>query len=1316
MRIRKKLVAFFVSVTMMFSMLPPFTSKASANTPSEDITATVEVSDEFNNVVHLDKPLSLNGKITQTFNVSQESESLIEATGTDYAYRDYEKRDNTEGRRALYNTLLSLSKDFYDSSDATITEVDSETVYVINQINISDVADNMDFEQAAETYFTFRNDYPIFYFLSSTLMTATDGNGDLIIYILTTEDYDTTAERQACNSIIKKGIDEFTAVVEDDFGPAEAATALYDKMTDDVTYAYEEDGTTPEDAPWAHNILGVLDKKAGVCESYARTYELLLNYLDIDNVFVTGKSHGERHAWNLVGIDGTYYWTDCTWGAGEYVRFYNLKGNNNWADHTPDTWNIASGSILYDLPENISDADCTFRQIRVYENDQSKDFVKTMDDAFAVMTNESSSYKLILNNRGLYFVYTSEWPTVKNLEIKSSVYTCRDGGMLYPEIELATDVTVNSDITLSCVNVVTDTNYYLSNNVNCAQMDIQDNTINILESVYFGGKLIDVYTNGTMTTYDRLGVNLVGGEKSKIVSLEAGGSVLIDSNKVDINTIEGGYIDCKVDVFNVNNLKLDGRAAFQSESKVSIDNLTAQEVAFSCDKCADSSLEINNLSNNDLDSNVKITIMYSTESKYPNITVKSFSCPLVLDLYRGEWTDFDGYTDPIANIIGADYENLSIYYNGTDKTSGFLMKKSGEICRCTHSADAVCVAASDATCTQTGNIEHYKCPDCNTLFTDAAKSEEISLAEVTISMTSHSLKWVEGKKATCSETGYYEAYKCENCNKYFRLATGGIEIEDYEAWKTGDGAIEKNEIHYSVSRVSGKSPTCTEDGYAVAYKCNDCNEYFEDANCTTPIEDYEKWKTEGNGLLAKKGHIADRYSKSPTCAADGYKSYYYCSRCKAYYEDAECTKQITDIKEWRAGEGKLPAGHTGLYKYLNAKPATCTEEGNIDVYFCSDCANFYSDSEGKVLIADGEWVIPAGHTALSKYMDAKPATCTEEGNIDVYYCDDCDNYYSDAEGKISIAYGEWTIPAGHTALSKYLDAKKATCTEEGCIDVYYCSGCDNYYSDSEGNTAIDKGTWIIPMSHNIENDVCTYCGQRFVLDSPVINISRVNGKAKLTWAEITNAAKYEIYRSTSENGAFSKIATVTGLSYTDSNASNGVTYYYKAKAVTEAENYKNSDFGNVIRFTASPNATTVSSVVNNTSGITISWTRRTDVTGYKVFRSVNGEAFKEIKKITSNNTTSYTDTAVSNGAKYQYKIYTYKTAESDINSVTATVKTIYRLKAPSVTLSNEATGIMIKWTKNDSAAGYNIQRRTNGGAWTTVKVITNKATVSYVDK
>lgn len=67
------------------------------------------------------------------------------------------------------------------------------------------------------------------------------------------------------------------------------------------------------------------------------------------------------------------------------------------------------------------------------------------------------------------------------------------------------------------------------------------------------------------------------------------------------------------------------------------------------------------------------------------------------------------------------------------------------------------------------------------------------------------------------------------------------------------------------------------------------------------------------------------------------------------------------------------------------------------------------------------------------------------------------------------------------------------------------------------------------------------------LKKPVINsISQTILGVYVKWAKDTNADGYVVYRSTSKNGKYSKIATVSGLtSFWDFTVANNKTYYYK---------------------------------------------------------------------------------------------------------------------------------------------------------------------------
>ena len=52
----------------------------------------------------------------------------------------------------------------------------------------------------------------------------------------------------------------------------------------------------------------------------------------------------------------------------------------------------------------------------------------------------------------------------------------------------------------------------------------------------------------------------------------------------------------------------------------------------------------------------------------------------------------------------------------------------------------------------------------------------------------------------------------------------------------------------------------------------------------------------------------------------------------------------------------------------------------------------------------------------------------------------------------------------------------------------------------------------------------------------------------LTWKTVSGAEKYNIYRASSKNGTYSRIASLTGTSYSDKSAALHKTYYYKVRS------------------------------------------------------------------------------------------------------------------------------------------------------------------------
>ena len=64
------------------------------------------------------------------------------------------------------------------------------------------------------------------------------------------------------------------------------------------------------------------------------------------------------------------------------------------------------------------------------------------------------------------------------------------------------------------------------------------------------------------------------------------------------------------------------------------------------------------------------------------------------------------------------------------------------------------------------------------------------------------------------------------------------------------------------------------------------------------------------------------------------------------------------------------------------------------------------------------------------------------------------------------------------------------------------------------------------------------------LGLPVIKLESGDGLITVNWDEVSGATNYEIYRKSSEETSYSKIATVSELTYKDTNVENETPYYY----------------------------------------------------------------------------------------------------------------------------------------------------------------------------
>ena len=206
------------------------------------------------------------------------------------------------------------------------------------------------------------------------------------------------------------------------------------------------------------------------------------------------------------------------------------------------------------------------------------------------------------------------------------------------------------------------------------------------------------------------------------------------------------------------------------------------------------------------------------------------------------------------------------------------------------------------------------------------------------------------------------------------------------------------------------------------------------------------------------------------------------------------------------------------------------------------------------------------------------------------------------------------------------------------------------------------------------------------------------GRPTLKWNAVTGAAKYEVYRSYSENGPYTKYSTVTGTSYTNTSyLENGTTYYYRVRALNSSG--VAGAYSSVVYVTYKQTlpAPTVTGGNDAQGRPTLKWNAVTGAAKYEVYRarSRSGEYIK-YSTVTG---TSYTNTSyIEDGNTYYYKVRALGAngtagAWSSIVSVTYRAASTGTLSAPTVTGSTDSQGRpTLKWNAVSGAAKYEIYR------------------------
>ena len=516
------------------------------------------------------------------------------------------------------------------------------------------------------------------------------------------------------------------------------------------------------------------------------------------------------------------------------------------------------------------------------------------------------------------------------------------------------------------------------------------------------------------------------------------------------------------------------------------------------------------------------------------------------------------------------------------------------------------VDAVEATCTTPGNVEYWVCSECGTCWTDEALTQQTNRMSV-ITTKDHELEentfWhPEMVSATCTTPGV-AVFECINCD-YYETREAPVNPDEHDflsfecvvevivpvncATKTngheivhcayGCGATQEREVEYSFSHnwdVQKEVPaTCTVDGeyYAVCTlcgevesyvteagghynyyltcgdsgECMECGEQFTlehagtPATCTEPMYCYNCWSSVGDplghkfesGVCTVCGEVDPDYvceheymyacdahcmkcgeltnpnathtvsfvaAVEATCTANGNVEYWACSDCGTCWTDEALTQQtnrmsVLTFKDHEYFYACDPVcmncyeitnpNATHNLTFTEAKAATCYEDGNVAYYGCDLCGGCWDNENATGMPLNRMMIIvPAvGHINLQHFEAIAPG-CHYEGNVEYWHCYACETVWTDEDLTLVSNVKNVTLPElGGDVI--HVDAKAATCTEDGNVEYWYCETCEKVWQDEARTQLTNFKNVIIGAAHSYTYECDAHCNVCYELTNP----------------------------------------------------------------------------------------------------------------------------------------------------------------------------------------------------------------------------------------
>ena len=225
--------------------------------------------------------------------------NLIENKQSTSVLKIDDSKYNSDGG-FYYSSLNDEEKRIYDKIYARAK----------NQKTQIKIRSNIDGERILEIAMFVYNEHPELFWLNGAFSIDTSG-------LVTLESSYNSNEIAKLSEQIKSKTDSIVQNLNSNMSDYEKSLYLYEYLITNTSYANEAIDNL-DNMPWASSLVGVFTMGKCTCTGYAKAYQYLLQLSGINCAVVSGKAttpQGRRsHAWVIQECDGSYYYTDPTWG------------------------------------------------------------------------------------------------------------------------------------------------------------------------------------------------------------------------------------------------------------------------------------------------------------------------------------------------------------------------------------------------------------------------------------------------------------------------------------------------------------------------------------------------------------------------------------------------------------------------------------------------------------------------------------------------------------------------------------------------------------------------------------------------------------------------------------------------------------------------------------------------------------------------------------------------------------------------------------------------------------------------------------------